>query len=128
MEYDGEVSNNTQDTCNLFAKLFQKVYSKFTTSSISALHNSSLPPISFFDITVDDVLLSISKLTSSAKSDSDGLCPLFFKICSDTVADPLALLFRQCLNCGTFLDSWKLCSINPIFKSGDRNDNCNYDL
>ncbi|XP_017477309.1 PREDICTED: uncharacterized protein LOC108367226, partial [Rhagoletis zephyria] len=126
MEYDGEVSNSTQGSCNLFAKLFQKVYTKFASSQSSAFHYASMPPISCFAITGDDVLMSISKLTNSTKTDIEGLCPMFFKICSNAVSEPLSILFQECVNCGTFLDPWKLCSINPIYKSGDRIDVNNY--
>lgn len=79
MEYDGEVSNSTQGSCNLFAKLFQKVYTKFASSQSSAFHYASMPPISCFAITGDDVLMSISKLTNSTKTDIEGFVRCFSK-------------------------------------------------
>lgn len=74
----------------------------------------------------EDVLLAISSLNSSSKSDSEGFSQLFFKHCSNAIVTPIKLLFQECLNKGVFLNQWKLCTIVPVFKSGDRNDVCNY--
>lgn len=39
---------------------------------------------------------------------------------------PITRIFNSCLSSGVFIDAWKVCSITPIYKSGDRNDIRNY--
>lgn len=129
MEFEGVKSNNTLESCNLFAKFFQNVFEIYSNgSSNNTFHLNSLHHNVIDDpvITAEDVLNAISQLKPSFNYEERNLPPIFFKRCQEHLAKPIAFLFNSCLSNGIFLDDWKICSIDPIFKSGIRNDVTNY--
>lgn len=73
----------------------------------------------------NDVANGISKLKLSVKTDIDGFSAVLFKNCPGLVI-PLKIIYNMSLASGVFLDDWKITSINPLFKSGNKSDVCNY--
>lgn len=118
LSYGDVVSYNTQNTCDLFASLFQKVYEKYATSTYPDLTSHPIKNINTFNISVDDVQLAISARNPSFKIDCEGVSPQFFKTCSDTIAYPLTLLFNKCLVNGTFIDSGRFVQLNLSINQG----------
>ena len=41
------------------------------------------------------------------------------KLCSKSVVKPLPIIFKNCIDTGTFLDIWKRSNIRPVHKKGD---------
>ena len=56
----------------------------------------------------------------------DDIHPAVLKSCADTVAKPLSKIFNKSLQEGTVPQDWKLATVCPIFKKGDRSDPGNY--
>lgn len=50
----------------------------------------------------------------------------FINRCGQELCLPLCILFNKYLKIGTFLRTWKMSNVTPVFKSGDRNNVCNY--
>ena len=46
--------------------------------------------------------------------------------CCEALSVRLQFIFNQSLSCGIFLDDWKISTVNPIFKSGDKRKILNY--
>lgn len=129
MEFEGRKSNNTLESCNLFAKFFQNVFENYSNSTSNKNFNPTLLRENVVDepvITEEDVLAAISHLKPSFNYEEGNLPPIFFKRCQEHISKPIAILFNSCLTKGIFLDNWKICSIDPVFKSGIRNDVTNY--
>lgn len=126
MHYDNMESDNILNSCNLFSNYFQKTFVRpALNSSSSHLTVNGNNGINFC-INVNDVTEAINYLGNDTKSSVGAYPSIFFKKCSSSIADTIALLFNSCLNHGIFLDCWKLCYIVPIFKSGDRSQITNY--
>ena len=45
---------------------------------------------------------------------------------SKSVSKPLCILMNRSFDEGVFPDTWKLASVIPIFKKGDKSQPCNY--
>lgn len=127
MEYGNLKANSTIECCNLFTSFFQEVYEQYATSEIDLnISDTNLLTLDTFEISEEDVALAISNLKPSFSTESDGFPKIFFIACLQSVVTPLTFLYNACLKVGSFLDCWKICSIVPIFKSGNRGDVKNY--
>lgn len=56
----------------------------------------------------------------------DGVSPQLLINCASSLAYPLYLLFNMSLSVGKFPSKWKQSYICPVYKSGARNNVCNY--
>ena len=56
----------------------------------------------------------------------DGLAPKLLLETKDLISYPLNLLFKESLHDTVIPDGWKLSTITPIFKKGNRNRAENY--
>ena len=45
---------------------------------------------------------------------------------ADSIKEPLCILFNRSLDTGVVPDDWKKANVTPIFKSGQRENTCNY--
>ena len=57
---------------------------------------------------------------------SDNAHPLVIQKCAQTLAKPIALLFRQSLDQGELPKAWLEANVTPIFKKGSRASPANY--
>ena len=63
-----------------------------------------------------DVTELIKALGVSKAHSHDGILVKMIKICDDSVAHPLTLIFQNSLAAGTFANNWKKANIFPIHK------------
>ena len=56
----------------------------------------------------------------------DNIHPAVLRNCADTIAKPLSIIFSKSLQDGVLPKDWKLASVCPIFKKGDKSDAGNY--
>ena len=63
-----------------------------------------------------DVIKLTKALDVSKAHDHDGISIKIIKICADTVAHPLTLIFQNSLAAGIFANDWKKANIVPIHK------------
>ena len=113
------------------ASLFnQYFHSVFTSSSYVLPPMSSLPTpnatLNNIDITEEDVFDALCSLDPSKASGPDGISQKILKFFSTALCSPLLYLFSQCLALHTIPSEWRIHSITPIHKSGDRDNISNY--
>ena len=75
---------------------------------------------------VNEVYVALSSLDSSKACGDDGIPGRVLKHCAGSLSYPLWLLFNLSMREGEFPQSWKLASIVPVYKKGDRKDVSNY--
>jgi len=82
------------------------------------------------EIVVDEekVRSKLLALKEDKAQGPDDIHPAVLKNCADTVAKPLSIIFNKSLQEGTVPQAWfwKLATVCPIFKKGDRSDPGNY--
>ena len=125
MSLDLETGTGGKDIANLFATFFGSVFKDKKLSSNNCKDNGYGVLPDFF-ITEREVMTALESLAVDTSPGPDGIHPMFAKLCKDTLAFPLCLLFYKSISEGVFPSMWKDSFITPIFKSGDKTDVRNY--
>ena len=68
----------------------------------------------------NDIISLIRKLNPTKANGSDGISGQMLLLCDDSVILPLRIIFRNILSAAIYPDIWKLASVTPIFKKGDK--------
>lgn len=128
MNYNSLTSNTISSSLNLFSLYFQ---SNFNVDSGPLAHFdlndiNSCVDIGSMQISDDDVVNGINKLSNSFNCDNDGLSAFLLKKCSSSLILPLKIIFNKSLTAGYFIQRWKYSSVLPVHKSGNKNNVCNY--
>ena len=77
-------------------------------------------------ISVEMVCTKLKRLKIFTSPGPDGIPAQVLKHCAEVLATPLSMLFNRSLVESHVPGGWKLATITPIFKKGDRTDPNNY--
>ena len=104
----------------------QQLFNSFFSSQCSSINNKSqLPPtlpyktnerLPLVKTTNDDILKIITKLDPNKAHGHDKLGICMIKICSNSIPNPLRLIFNDCLNIGIYPCNWEKANIVSIHK------------
>ena len=130
MSLDGDVANDEEGICNLFANFFQEIYTTFSEADrdrdyfafIPEFHNN----ISINQLTEQEVFETLKNLDAAKGPGPDGIAPVFLKNLASELSSPLFNLFNMSLSTGKFPETWKRSFLVPIFKSGSKSNIRNY--
>ncbi|XP_078607973.1 uncharacterized protein LOC144879949 [Branchiostoma floridae x Branchiostoma japonicum] len=78
------------------------------------------------EITEQEILDSVKNLKTGKASGIDNLLPEFFKESISVLLPYLKILFNKCFNFGVIPRQWTVGIINPLFKSGRKDEVENY--
>ena len=124
--YYGDISSgNNTEIVNLFAKFLSTIYYNVNVNQIPE-YNYSHVNISSYYIHIKDVIDEVMKTPWKLSYGPDGIPIYFLKQCIFTLAKPLHSIFNLSLNTGTFPSFWKQSYLQPIFKSGTKENVENY--
>ena len=105
----------------------------FTQSSplqvLSRIPLLSPPPAFLLDkleITVHDVFVGLSHLSSKKSVGIDDIPSVVWKSCATALCEPVHHLFTLCFSQSYIPPEWKIHCVTPIFKSGDKVSVKNY--
>ena len=121
------VNDIFESTSNIFNKYFAKQCSIIDNGSV-------LPNMTYkTDNRINEVLLSrelilniIKDLNPNKAHDCDGISIKMIKMCGDSIAIPLMIIFNTALNTGVFPDLWKKGNIVPAHKKESKHIVKNY--
>ena len=120
--FKGDVhKTDPTDKANLFNTYF---VSQFTAPSRYDIEVGNAEHSVCFS--VNEVYVALSSLDVSKACGDDGIPGRVLKHCAGSLSYPLWLLFNLSMREGEFPESWKLASIVPVYKKGDRKDVGNY--
>ena len=128
MKYGDRFRNKAVDKANLFNEYF---YAQFSEASSYAIDTEMINDAKgFMDLRfhVLDVLLILKELNPSKAAGPDGIDGTILKNCAPSFAKPLTLLFNTSFVTGCIPDEWKLASVVPVHKKGDKGCIENYRL
>jgi hypothetical protein len=122
---DGSLCFDNNKTANIFAKYFAGV---FTTDPHGYRVNSQpevmLPQISSVienvQFTEEKIKNWICSLKSTSSPGPDGITTLLLKNCVDYLCQPLRLNMQTSFENHILPSAWKIASVTPIFKKGDK--------
>ena len=127
MHLDNIFASDSSSIANLFKTFFSSVYLHENCVNEPVIDDfSSDSLLHSIDISLDDILQSISKAKLSYSPGTDGIPSSFLKNTSQSIIYPLHILFCKSIREGKSHIMWKNSTITPIFKSGDRTDIKNY--
>ena len=74
----------------------------------------------------DDIIEAIDEISATSAAGPDGYSAMFLKKYRMTIAKPLYMIWRSCLDHGVTPNIWILSYVVPIFKGGSKGDPVNY--
>lgn len=125
MMYENTSTSGNQSICNLFAEYFQSVYQP-NLNNVGTVPSTGDANIGRIRTCQSEVLSVLRSLDPKKGAGPDGIPAFFVKECAQSLAFPLARLFNQSLDTGTFPNLWKRATIIPIHKCGDKKNIKNY--
>ncbi|KAK7093942.1 hypothetical protein V1264_007621 [Littorina saxatilis] len=124
---DGNRATTDRDKAELLNTFFQSV---FTNEDDGPLPQ---PPtynygeaLVDFDIKDEEVKKKLQGLKTNKAGGPDGISPLVLSTAADSLAHPVAELFRRSLAAEQVPGDWKRATVTPIFKKGSRLTPGNY--
>ena len=75
---------------------------------------------------VSDVIKIIRALDVNKAHGHDNISVRLIKLCTNSVTNPLTLIFRNSMAAGKFATQWKRANIAPIHKKNDKQIVSNY--
>ena len=115
---------------NLLQNQYESVFTKPDHSNIDqavdAVDSGEIPEMPNVTFSTEDIVETIDTLSFNAASGPDGFPAALLKNCKSTLATPLALFWRNCLELDKTPLLLKTSDIAPIFKGGDQGDASNY--
>lgn len=124
MVYNERSYTGPQNVANGFADFFKSVFiddADVTCSKFTVMTR-------FCDnlITRDEIMYAINKIKGNRAIGPDGIPAYILKGCSEYLLIPLKFLFNLILKTSIYPDKWKLSKVIPVYKSGSRQNICNY--
>lgn len=121
-------SINPVEVSEMFASFFESTYGPVDNRDITAptfptLHSGFMESIVTNETEVETFL---SNVDANKRGGPDGIPNLYLKACAKTLAKPLSIIFNKSLELGDCPSIWKVSSLTPIHKQGDKSDVRNY--
>lgn len=121
VSFNSSCASNDLEKATLFNTYFHSV---FTNSTFTLPPLDGLPPgnpdCSDLEISEQDVYNVLSSLDHTKSMGLDGIGPKLLKFCALAIYQPLHHLFVTSIRTHSIPAEWKIHSISPIHKSGDR--------
>ena len=119
---NGIFRSESREKANLFNRHFA---SQFTSPSQYGISIDRVPECDIF-FSQNEVFVTLASTDGSKACGDDGISGRVLKNCAGSLSYPLWLLFNLSMRSGIIADDWKLASIVPVFKKGDRREVANY--
>ena len=125
-----------EDTFITNIKSKANIFNNFFSLQCNPIMNNSHIPntvpyllnerIDSIEISNNDIIKIIRALNVNKAHGHDNISIRMIKICDEALVKPLSLIFKNCLNTGTFPNVWKKSNVIPIHKKNDKQDIRNY--
>jgi hypothetical protein len=126
IKVDGTMTSSSKEKADLLNNYFFSVFNNSDADSTNVPQVQIEFPMPTLHITEDDVKKEIRKLKEHKASGPDEIRAKFLKETVDSLAKPLAIIFRKSLDEGYLPLHWRTANVTPIFKKGNRHDKSNY--
>jgi hypothetical protein len=118
----GSLCAKNQDTADCLASFFRSVYVNDTAQTIIPIPagSSSKNALQDIDFPISAIKEELQRLKDSSSPGPDGIGCKVLKANAETLAKPLHHLFSCSFSKSALPSTWKLASVSPIFKKGDK--------
>ena len=120
--FEGSFITDFKEKCHKFNDYFKEQCTLIATSSV-------LPPLNIstnlrldkVNFSKEDITKHIRKLNPNKAHGHDGIPSRILKMCDNSIAEPLYIIFKKCLAEGYFPRKWKKANVAPIYKKKEKN-------
>ena len=125
VRYGDRVRNSPAEQASLFNEYFSAQFSQASNYDIDIDMGSNS---SFMDLTFHqlDVMLFLKEINPGKAAGPDGIHGEVLKNCATSLCRPLAMMFNTSFATGCIPEEWKLASVVPVHKKGDKGCVGNY--
>ena len=123
---DGALHSSDVDKAEILNKYFASVFTQDTGSSPPELGPSPYPDLELLETTVEEVSTLLKQIDAFKTTGPDGIPPKLLKEMAYELSPSMTLLFNASLKQGIVPHDWKIASVTPLFKKGDRSIPNNY--
>ena len=125
---DNTLTKDEQEQAEVLSNYFATVLEKEPAGDIPSLPIRTLttPPLEDINITEEKVLKKLKKLNPNKACGPDQITPRLIREIAEPLTPSLTKLYNNSLSTSIVPDDWKLATITPIFKKGDKKDPSNY--
>ena len=124
VSYKGRFRSNTKDKADLFNKYFSEQFSSPSDYGIN-INMENDPNINTY-FNESDIYNLARKLNANKAAGPDKIHRKILKICAKGLAKPLSIIYNRCFHEGKIPKLWKVGSVVPVFKKGDKSCVENY--
>ena len=124
VSYNGRFRSNTKDKADLFNKYFSEQFSSPSDYGIN-INMENDPNINTY-FNESDIYNLARKLNANKAAGPDKIHGKILKFCAKGLAKPLSIIYNRCFHEGKIPKLWKLGSVVPVFKKGDKSCVENY--
>jgi hypothetical protein len=124
VNYQGRFRNNAKDQAEMFNGFFEEQFSDTSNYNIHIDYsNDAVNDIEFSTSRIRNIL---KKLNVHKSPGPDSIHGKVLKNCRESIAYPLACIFKISYNIGQIPEEWKLANVVPIHKKGPKASVENY--
>ena len=119
---NNKLISNFKEKANYFSDFFASQCTPMSNDSAlpnssNSVFNVSLSSIQFED---QDIPKIIRSLNYNKAHGYDDIFIRLLKICNSSIVRPLSIIFKNCLQTGTFPNNWKKSNVVPIHEKVDK--------
>ena len=125
---NNKLESDFKTKANYFNSFFASKCTPLINNSVlsNSLQSVSATMLSSFSFNEEVILKIINALKINKAHGHDHVSIRMIKLCSKFIAKPLSIIFKNCIDTGTFPDIWKRPNIIPVHKKGDKQIVDNY--
>ena len=124
VKYCNRFRSDPKDQANLFNEYFYNQFSEASDYNIDIdFINNDFLDLQFHS---EDIFNILKMLNANKAAGPDGIHGKVLKSCARSLAYPLSILFNLSFVTGCIPQDWKLASVVPVFKKGDKSSVENY--
>ena len=128
--FNNEYVRLKADICETLQEQFRKSFSCGTIDPnvirFDPAVRPDVPIIDDIEFSAEDIAKEIKNMSISSAPGLDGITPKILKECSQTLSQPIYMLWRHSLDIGKIPKECKRGLISPIYKKGSRECPANY--
>jgi hypothetical protein len=123
---DGSFTDKDAEKAEILKEQYSSVFSKEDKSNIPPAKTRQVPKKFTLKIDRASILKKLQNLKTNKSPGPDQIHPRVLKETADIIVTPLLMLFNKSITSGVVPLQWKIATITPIYKKGNKADPANY--